>query len=231
MNLRHGTVRCEGPSAKTHPTAFPEYTKQDQGFKKYDGPAGPFAAEFDLANQLNIFPLTEEQYKEHFASAKPIHVPEKPQYSSNWERAVAYHHGLYMPEKCTTPKSADDIRLAVADFSAKVHQDAPKDACKYLQIEEFRCLNAHQFHNQPEVAAKKCMKWWDEIQKCQWDQAKFNAGTTYIEGPQMRRRRDSPAWIWPCCHQILQVPFANRHVANPMAEVLIFSTQISSTPE
>eukprot|EP00913_Durusdinium_trenchii_P010000 g9386.t1 len=92
----------------------------DQGFKKYDGPAGPFAAEFDLANQLNIFPLTEEQYKEHFASAKPIHVPEKPQYSSNWERAVAYHHGLYMPEKCTTPKSADDIRLAVADFSAKV---------------------------------------------------------------------------------------------------------------
>ena len=63
------------------------------------------------------------------------------------------------------------------------------------------------------------------------DGFRFNAGTTYIEGPQMRRRRDSPAWIWPCCHQILQVPFANRHVANPMAEVLIFSTQISSTPE
>lgn len=72
-------VCFQGPSAKTHPTAFPEYTKQvpltpkmdqesildlyhassvsmvfseclthgytqDQGFKKYDGPAGPFAA-------------------------------------------------------------------------------------------------------------------------------------------------------------------------------------------
>merc|ERR1712151_775008 len=85
----------------------------------------------------------------------------KPKYSSNWERAVAYHHGLYIPETYTATKTADDIRLAVANFSEKVHQVAPK----------------------------KCMKWWDEVRKCEWDQAKFNSGTTYIEGPQMRRRR------------------------------------------
>mmetsp|Transcript_58434 Transcript_58434/g.92570 ORF Transcript_58434/g.92570 Transcript_58434/m.92570 type:complete len:209 (+) Transcript_58434:57-683(+) len=197
MGNQHGVVRCEGPSAKSHPTAFPEYTKQvplnpkmdqEQGFKKYDGPTGPFPEQFELANQLKIFPLTEEQFNEHFEK-KPVHVNAKPTYSSNWERAVAYHHGVYMPEKYTTPKTADDIRLAVADFSGKVHQDAPKDACKYLQIEEFRCLNVHQYQTQPEAAAKKCMKWWDELQKCQWDQSKFNAGTTYIEGPQMRRRR------------------------------------------
>lgn len=49
--MRHGAVRCEG--AKSYPTAFPEYTKQvpldpkmdqEQGFKKYDGPTGPFPA-------------------------------------------------------------------------------------------------------------------------------------------------------------------------------------------
>eukprot|EP00435_Cladocopium_sp_Y103_P041957 s57_g11.t1 len=183
MGNQHGVVRCEGPSAKSHPAAFPEYTKQEQGFKKYDGPTGPFPEQFELANQLKIFPLTEEQFNEHFEK-KPVHVNAKPTYSSNWERAVAYHHGIYMPEKYTTPKTADDIRLAVADFSAK---DAPKDACKYLQIEEFRCLNVHQYQTQPEAAAKKCMKWWDELQKCQWDQSKFNAGTTYIEGFTLKR--------------------------------------------
>ncbi|CAE7700384.1 CML13 [Symbiodinium sp. KB8] len=118
-----------------------------------------------------------------------VHANAKPMFSSKWERAVAYHHGLYVPEKYAATKTAEDIRVAVADYSDKVHKDSPKDACKYLQIEEFRCLNVHQFESQPEVAAKKCMKWWDEVQKCQWDQAKFNAGTTYIEGPQMRRRR------------------------------------------
>ena len=79
-------MRCEG--AKSYPTAFPEYTKQvpldpkmdqEQGFKKYDGPTGPFPAtweahekrstkhvakeQFELANQLKIFPLTDEQFK------------------------------------------------------------------------------------------------------------------------------------------------------------------------
>ena len=28
IDPRQGVVRCEGPSAKSHPTAFPEYTKQ-----------------------------------------------------------------------------------------------------------------------------------------------------------------------------------------------------------
>ena len=29
----------------------------------------------------------------------------KPAYSSKWERAVAYHHGLYVPEKYTSTKT------------------------------------------------------------------------------------------------------------------------------
>jgi hypothetical protein len=196
------TVRCESFTPESAPGAFPEHVNQvpltpqmdkEQGFKKYkkyDESMGPFPETFDFANQLK---LTEEQVNQTYEHQLPFHMNvdgnKKPSYSSNWERAVAYHHGLYIPEKYTATKTADDIRLAVAAYSDKVHADAPKDACKYLQIEEFRCLNMYQYETQPEVAAKKCMKWWNEGQKCQWDQKKFNAGTTYIEGPQMRRAK------------------------------------------
>merc|ERR1712217_864280 len=193
------TVRCDSDS---HPTAFPEHVKQvpltpkmdkDQGFhmyNKYDEAKGPLPETFDFVNQLKI---TEEQVNQSYEHQLPFYMKTDgsaaPKYSSNWEKAVAYHHGLYIPESYGATKTADDIRLAVSNFSEKVHQDAPKDACKYLQIEEFRCLQVQQFESQPQVAAKKCMKWWDELRKCEWDQSKFNSGTTYIEGPQMRRRR------------------------------------------
>ena len=79
--------------------------------------------------------------------------------------------------------------IAVSEFSDKVQQDDPDCACKYLKIEEFRCLQVHQVHVQPQVAARKCGKWFDETQKCLWDQEKMKSGITYVEGPQMRRRR------------------------------------------
>eukprot|EP00929_Paragymnodinium_shiwhaense_P025147 TRINITY_DN1527_c0_g1_i4.p2 TRINITY_DN1527_c0_g1~~TRINITY_DN1527_c0_g1_i4.p2 ORF type:complete len:219 (+),score=61.68 TRINITY_DN1527_c0_g1_i4:93-749(+) len=200
---RNRFARCDaGPSPDTHPAAFPEHTKQvpltpsmdkEMGYakyNKYDETKGPFPEAFDFANQLK---LTEEQVNQSYEHQLPFYMnvdgKKAPGYSSEWEKSVAYHHGLYVPETYGATKSADDIRLAVANFSEKVHKDSPKDACKYLQIEEFRCLNVYQYESQPDVAAKKCMKWWDELQKCQWDQAKFNSGTTYIEGPQMRRRR------------------------------------------
>jgi hypothetical protein len=189
-------------SFESYPTAFPEHVKEvpltpamdkEQGFhkyKKYEESKGPLPETFEFVNQLKI---TEEQVNQSYEHQLPFYMNvdgnKAPTYSSKWEKSVAYHYGLYVPETCQPTKTADDIRLAVASFSDKVHADAPKDACKYLQIEEFRCLSVHQYETQPNVAAKKCMKWWDEVQKCQWDQSKFNSGTTYIEGPQMRRRR------------------------------------------
>eukprot|EP00928_Gymnodinium_smaydae_P060974 TRINITY_DN4499_c0_g2_i1.p1 TRINITY_DN4499_c0_g2~~TRINITY_DN4499_c0_g2_i1.p1 ORF type:complete len:228 (+),score=31.92 TRINITY_DN4499_c0_g2_i1:68-751(+) len=199
----HGHAAAPGmPTAESHPAAFPEHVNQvpltpkfdrTQGlgkYKNYDESMGPFPETFDFANQLKI---TEEQVNQTYDNQLHFHMnvdgKPKPSFSSGWEKAVAYHHGLYVPETCQPTKTADDIRIAVANFSDKVNADSPNDACKYLQIEEFRCLSVHQFETQPQVAAKKCMKWWDEAQKCQWDQHKFNAGITYIEGPQMRRRR------------------------------------------
>merc|ERR1712066_675751 len=100
---------------------------KEQGFNKYakyDESKGPFPETFDFANQLKI---TEEQVNQSYEHQLPFHMNidgnAKPNYSTNWERAVAYHHGLYIPETYQTTKTADDIRMAVANFSAKVHQD------------------------------------------------------------------------------------------------------------
>merc|ERR1711862_270271 len=142
----------------------------------------------------NMFKFTPEQAKqlgpyEDAVKNLSVHQKHAPGFSTAWEKLVAYHHGVYVPETQQLAKSPDEVSQAGASFSDKVHGDGPKDACKYLQIEEFRCLSVYQFEQQPEVASKRCMKWWNELQQCQWDEAKFNSGTTYIEGPQMRRRR------------------------------------------
>jgi len=166
---------------------------KDMGFgkyRKYKETMGPLPETFEFINDLRV---VEEQvnqtYEHNLAFYQNLEGNQKPNYSSNWEKMVAYHHGLYVPEMYQATKTSDQIRSAVNDYTEKVHADSPKDACKYLQIEEFRCLNVYQYETNPGHAAKKCMKWYDELQKCQWDQAKFNAGTTYIEGPQMKRRR------------------------------------------
>eukprot|EP00746_Dinoflagellata_sp_MGD_P125532 gnl/MRDRNA2_/MRDRNA2_60296_c0_seq1.p1 gnl/MRDRNA2_/MRDRNA2_60296_c0~~gnl/MRDRNA2_/MRDRNA2_60296_c0_seq1.p1 ORF type:complete len:246 (-),score=37.83 gnl/MRDRNA2_/MRDRNA2_60296_c0_seq1:5-742(-) len=130
-----------------------------------------------------------QQYEHMLSDHVNLSGAPAPTFSTNYEKSMAYHFGLYVPEVHQPTKTADDIRLAVSDYADKVHQDNPKDACKYLQIEEFRCLQVYQYETNPQMAGKKCMKWWDEWNKCQWDQEKFNAGTTYLEGPQMRKRR------------------------------------------
>ena len=45
---------------------------------------------------------------------------------------------LFAWRKHTTPKTADDIRLAVAEYSAKVHQDSRVSGA----IETYHCTNA-----------------------------------------------------------------------------------------
>merc|ERR1712107_717927 len=157
---RRMPVLCES-TPETHPAAFPEHTKQvpltpkmDKAagygkYKKYEETMGPFPEALEFANQLKI---TEEQVNQTYEHNLSLHTSldgnAKPTYSSGWEKAVAYHYGLYVPETYTTTKTADDIRIAVANFEDKVHKDAPKDACKYLQIEEFRCLQTYQFEVQ-----------------------------------------------------------------------------------
>lgn len=110
-------------------------------------------------------------------------------FQSAWQKMLAYQTGLYNPEGFKAAKSGDDIRLAVNEFSDKVHQDDPKCACKYILMEEMRCLQTYQYEKQPQEASKRCMKWFDEYQKCQWDQHKFVNGYTAIEGPRLTKKR------------------------------------------
>merc|ERR1711879_732283 len=60
-----------------------------------------------------------------------------PTYSTKWEKAVAYHHGLYVPETYTATKTADDIRLAVASFSEKVHDGVKLGKVVRFDIDTF----------------------------------------------------------------------------------------------
>jgi len=198
-------VRCDsghghgggggGNPANEYPKAFPEIQKQvplnhkmdqDLSFGKYveqDIPADPYPI---LAGAFKPKPPEDPIVTNYEKNLGP---ETKTSFSTGWERALAYHTGVFVPESSKETKTPDDVRIAVADYASKVHQDAPQDACKYLQIEEYRCLQTNQFERNPKGAAEKCVKWWDEWRKCQWDQAKFNSGTTYIEGANFRRRR------------------------------------------
>ncbi|KAF4692518.1 hypothetical protein FOZ60_013187 [Perkinsus olseni] len=118
----------------------------------------------------------------------PAPAPPKPQphtFGSDWEKEVGKHYGLVPSE--AEPRTSSEIREATADYAKRVHQSDPDDACKYLAIEEYRCLLTAQAEIETEEAATKCFKWNDEWRRCQWDQYKFNEGLTYIEGPQIRK--------------------------------------------
>ncbi|EER02919.1 conserved hypothetical protein [Perkinsus marinus ATCC 50983] len=118
----------------------------------------------------------------------PAPAPPKPQphtFGSEWEKEVGKHYGLVPNE--AEPRTSNEIREATADYAKRIHQSDPDDACKYLAIEEYRCLLTAQADIETEEAATKCFKWNDEWRRCQWDQYKFNEGLTYIEGPQIKK--------------------------------------------
>eukprot|EP00918_Siedleckia_nematoides_P050813 GHVU01111310.1.p2 GENE.GHVU01111310.1~~GHVU01111310.1.p2 ORF type:complete len:142 (-),score=25.37 GHVU01111310.1:1037-1462(-) len=115
-----------------------------------------------------------------------------PTYEANWKRLLAYHHGLPAASWLGAPvrrRTADEVRLAVSQFSEKTHLDDPNDACKYLKIEEFRCLHSHNYRADPEAAATKCVKWFTEWSQCMWDQEKMIKGLNYLEPRAPRKRR------------------------------------------
>merc|ERR1712224_597927 len=113
--------------------------------------------------------------------------PPKPKFGSMWEKYLSYHKGLYVPEARQSAKSADDVRIAVSEFSDRVQQAKPNDACKYLEIEEFRCLQSHQVELDVQGATSKCLKWFEQWQQCKWDEHKFSNGISYVEGPELKR--------------------------------------------
>ena len=110
------------------------------------------------------------------AALPPVHNA-----GTGWEKMVQKHFGVLKHDHRTDKEV--DIREEVSRFADSVHQSDPNDACKYLAIEEFRCLVTHKAQN----AATKCFKWNEEWKKCAWDQHKFNEGLSYIEGPELRR--------------------------------------------
>ncbi len=105
---------------------------------------------------------------------------------TKWEQLVKSHFGTLTSDR-RKDKIVMDVREEVAKFADSIHQSDPHDACKYLAIEEFRCLLTYQAQNDPKTAATKCFKWNEEWKRCAWDQHKFNEGLSFIEGPELRK--------------------------------------------
>lgn len=104
---------------------------------------------------------------------------------TGWELMVKKHFGALVHDH--REDSPTDVRAQVAKFADSIHQSDPNDACKYLAIEEYRCLLTAQAETHTKEAATKCFKWHEEWRRCAWDQHKFNEGLTFIEGPELRK--------------------------------------------
>lgn len=76
-----------------------------------------------------------------------------PAYSSDWERLLNHTVGLYEPQQFYKPHSSVAIAAATADLKKKLDGDDPRDACKYLLLEEYKCLRENQSHK---VGTDKC---------------------------------------------------------------------------
>lgn len=184
-HVRH--VRCEAaaPAVEENPATTPLVNDGEEPEPEYMKTQQYQIAGPDLYHGVYekiIPPPVPEQ-------VPPQNAQPKAMLTAPWIRDLAYHHGNYVPERYSVPKQFEEIKADVEAFEAKVHKDQPDDACKYLVIEEYRCLQTKRAEMYPEKASTGCVKWYDEWQKCKWDQEKFNAGYTHIEGPQMMKKR------------------------------------------
>lgn len=164
-------------------------------YDNYNGHASssllPWATDGRVFKQ-NISPETD-RINQSYSNMIGDHLPkegygQQPSFDSKWEKLLALHHGLYLPHQ-NAIHTDDQIRLSVANYSERMRTDDPDNACRYLKIEEFRCLKTHQYEMNPESASQKCLKWFNEWTQCHWDQEKFNRGYTYIEPRPPHKRR------------------------------------------
>ena len=66
--------------------------------------------------------------------------------SSSWKRALAYSYGVYTPRRLQRALNPHEIAADINLFSQTLNCVNPNDACKYLQLEEFKCLRENQAH-------------------------------------------------------------------------------------
>ncbi|SBT35813.1 conserved Plasmodium protein, unknown function [Plasmodium ovale wallikeri] len=126
----------------------------------------------------------------------------KKHFSADWELLLAHNHGLYnfkntdnnviVNKDMYSLNTENDIRNKLNLYIERINVDNPNDACKYLAIEEYKCLLTHSFHMNADMSNQKCVKWFNEYMQCKWDEHKLNYGYNYIEN---RRNKKSKAYI------------------------------------
>ncbi|KAF8820486.1 hypothetical protein IE077_003125 [Cardiosporidium cionae] len=101
--------------------------------------------------------------------------------TSQWERHLSHHYGLYSPAMASDSLNADDVRLKTNHFANTLELDDPTDPCRLLALQEYQCLQAMQTLVAPQGASKNCVKWFNEWQQCKWDQEKITKGYNFLE--------------------------------------------------
>lgn len=187
------------------------YEENDEKENKKNKPLDfPFPINNDVLFEKSKIPKTEDRININYSNIASDVYPEEgfkdvnkqKHFSSEWEMLLAHNHGLYNFKDKEHNKivnrdryilnTENDIRNQLNMFVEKVNVDNSNDTCKYLAIEEYKCLLSHSFHMNPLASNEKCVKWFNEYVQCKWDEHKLINGYNYIED---RRHKKSKAYI------------------------------------
>lgn len=192
-------------------TGVKVYEESDEKDDKKEKPFEyPFPVNKETVFEKNKINKSEDRINANYSNVATDIYPEegyttpnkKKHFSSDWELLLAHNHNLYefkniehntlVNRDMYMSNTEDDVRNKLNLFVDRVNVDNAKDACKYLAIEEYKCLLSHSFHMNPNVGNQKCVKWFNEYIGCKWDEHKLNYGYNYIED---RRHKKSKSYI------------------------------------
>ncbi|ANQ08241.1 Uncharacterized protein PCOAH_00027640 [Plasmodium coatneyi] len=191
-------------------TGVQVYEEEDKDHKKNQPIDYPFPVSKSVIFEKNKVNKSEDRININYSNIAGDLYPEegfktpnrKKHFSSDWEMLLAHNHGLYnfkntdnntiVNKDMYALNTENDIRNKLNLYADRINVDNPNDACKYLAIEEYKCLLTHSFHMNPDVSNQKCVKWFNEYMQCKWDEHKLNHGYNYIEN---RRNKKSKAYI------------------------------------
>ncbi|CXI40247.1 conserved Plasmodium protein, unknown function [Plasmodium berghei] len=192
-------------------TGVQVYDEDDEKDHKKNKPIDyPFPINKNVVFKKNKVNNSDERINTNYSNIASDLYPEEgfktlnknKHFSSDWELLLAHNHGLYhfknndnnaiMNKDMHSLNTENDIRNKLNLYTERINVDNPNDACKYLAIEEYKCLLTHSFHMNPNTSNQKCVKWFNEYMQCKWDEHKLNYGHNYIEN---RRNKKSKAYI------------------------------------
>ncbi|KAK2196029.1 hypothetical protein BdWA1_002627 [Babesia duncani] len=99
-----------------------------------------------------------------------------------WKRAIARNAGFYEYPKLAQESDNSMFGEGSTDrFAALLKAENPRSSCTPILVEEHKCLHMNDYCKDPERAASKCVKWYQEWMQCKWDEERLKFGYNYLE--------------------------------------------------